>query len=121
MAKVFLDTNIFIDLVEKRSEISLQDLDEHDVYISPLSLHILHYVTKQKVPYKKLLSIIDQFSLVTITVPLCYMALEGPTNDFEDNVQLHSAEQADCIYFLTHDKQLLTMKFFGKMRIVSTL
>lgn len=35
--------------------------------------------------------------------------------------QLHSAAEAECDYFLTSDKKLLAMKFFGKTRIVSTL
>lgn len=44
-------------------------------------------------------------------------SLNGPTSDFEDNVQLHSAAEAECDYFLTNDEKLLKMKFFGKTEI----
>lgn len=44
-----------------------------------------------------------------------------PTSDLEDNIQLHSAAEADCDYFLTSDKKLLAMIYFGKTKIVSTL
>lgn len=47
-------------------------------------------------------------------------ALVGPTSDFEDNVQLHSAAEAECDIFLTEDKKLSDMKFFGKVRIDSS-
>lgn len=43
------------------------------------------------------------------------------SNDLEDNIQLNSAIKADCNFFLTFDKKLLKMKFFGKMKIVSSL
>lgn len=48
-----------------------------------------------------------------------YKALEGPTVDFEDNTQLHSAAEAECDYFLTNDEKLLKMKFFGKTRLTN--
>ena len=121
MAKIFLDTNIFIDFVEKRGKNIEDKLGQHDLIISPLSIHILIYITKQKIPYDRLLKIINLFLIEDFNKEVSNKALSGPTNDFEDNVQLHSAVAADCDYFLTSDKQLFKLKFFGKTQIVSSL
>lgn len=121
MAKVFLDANVFIDLVENRGEILSDDLGGHEIFISPLSPHILMYVTKRKVPYEKLKNITKLFFIVKLDQPICYQSLEGPTYDFEDNVQLHSAASAQCDIFLTSDKELLKLKFFGKTKITQEL
>ena len=121
MAKVFLDANILLDLLEKRTEISAEMFKEHDLFISTLSVHIVFYITKQKIPYIKLSQIIDTFSLITLSESICSQGLVGPISDFEDNVQLHSAASFDCDYFLTRDRKLLDMKFFGKAKIVSSL
>lgn len=121
MAKVFLDINKVIDLVENRKEISPESLDGHDLFISALSIHIFFYVTKQLVPYNRFEEVIQDFSIVDLDQTICYKSLVDPTNDFEDNVQLHSAAEAECDVLLTSDKKLLNMKFFGKTRIVQEL
>ena len=121
MARVFLDTNIIIDLVEKRKNADIDSYSKEKLFLSPLSIHILFYVTKRKIPYKTVADIVDTISLVPLDELLSYKALEGPTSDFEDNIQLHSAAQEECEVFLTNDKKLLSMKFFGKTRIASSL
>ena len=121
MAKIFLDTNIFIDFVEKRGKNIEDKLGQHDLIISPLSIHILIYITKQKIPHDRLLKIVNLFLIIDLNKVISDKALHGPTSDFEDNVQLHSAVAADCDYFLTSDKQLFKLKFFGKTQIVSSL
>lgn len=119
MAKIFLDANILIDLVEKRGKITPDSFKDDETVISPLSIHIIMYVLKEKVPFSKLVRIIKPFSLIDFNEKICSLALLGPTNDFEDNVQLHSAAEAECDVFLTEDKKLLDMKFFGKVKIKS--
>lgn len=118
MAKVFLDANKLIDIVENRVEISVDDFDKHNLFVSPLSLHILLYITKHKLPYEKLEKITEEISIVDFGQGICSKSLEGPTDDFEDNVQLHSAAKAQCDLFLTKDKKLLNLKFFGKTKII---
>lgn len=120
MAKVFLDANIFIDLVEQRSHVTSKDFKGHDLFISPLSVHILMYITKKKIPYSKLAELIQLFSVVPFDQAIIHKALQGPTKDFEDNIQLHSAALTDCDLFLTHDKKLLHLSFFGKTQLVSS-
>ena len=122
MAKVFLDTNIFIDLVEGRgNQISASSLDKHHVFISPLSIHILFYVEKKRVPNPSANATISQFEIVDLSINISEKSLQGPTPDFEDNIQLHSAAKENCDYFLTNDKKLLRMGYFGKTRILNSL
>lgn len=121
MAKIFLDANALINLIEKQVLLQTDDLIGNELFISTLTIHILIYVTKQKVPQSKLTEIVNLYSLVDFSKKISHKAFIGPTSDFEDNIQLHSAAHADCDYFLTQDNQLLTLKFFGKTQITSTL
>lgn len=122
MAKIFLDTNAFIDLVEGRGNKDLaQNIDQQVVYISPLSTHIMFYVEKKTVPNHAANATISQFRVVDFARDIHDKSLEGPTPDYEDNIQLHSAAEADCDYFLTNDKKLLKMRFFGKTQIIASI
>lgn len=121
MAKVFLDANVFIDLVEKRKPLDRKKLYVHSLYLSPLSVHILTYLYKYKVPDERLANIDIFFHLIPFGLELTIKALGGPTADFEDNIHLHSAAEAECDFFLTADAKLLALKFFGKTRISSTI
>lgn len=117
MAKIFLDTNIYIDIIKIRSDLELEDFQSHDLYISPLSIHILAYVFKYRIPDNELDVNRELFNIVPFDSKIVEKSLIGPTRDFEDNVQLHSAAEAECDMFLTEDKKLLDMKFFGKVKI----
>ena len=121
MEKIFLDANILIDLVEKRKGLQPENLSSYDVFITPLSAHILMYITHQKVPYPTFSEIIKPFSIVAFDEIILKQSLAGPTDDFEDNIQLHSAAEAECDLFLTEDRKLLDLKFFGKMQMANNL
>jgi len=122
MAKVFLDANYFIDLVEERKqEVSLNKFREHQLFISSLSIHILSYIYKYKIPDKGLNIALKKFNIIDFDKQVVDKSLLGPASDFEDNVQLHSAAEAECDLFLTEDKKLLDLKFFGKTKIINSL
>lgn len=121
MAKVFLDTNYFIGLVNRAPEVDTEILDAHKGFISSLSCHILFYVNKIKVPDEKMNSFISDFNLINLGQDILDKALEGPTDDLEDNIQLHSATEAEADFFLTSDRKLLKLKFFGKVEVKSEL
>lgn len=122
MARVFLDTNYFIDAVERRPEKTiLKSLVGHISFISPLSIAIYCYLYKIKVPNKQLSIQLEEFQLCDLSQNTSEKALIGPTQDYEDNVQLHSAAEADCDTFVTSDEKLLKLKFFGKMELKSSL
>lgn len=116
MARIFLDTNIYIDIT-KRAQEKWKSLGGNLLFISPLSTHILFYARKLKVPDADINKLQEQFGIVPLTKYILDKALVGPTKDLEDNIQLHSAAEADCDIFLTADQQLLKMKFFGKTEI----
>ena len=120
MARVFLDTNFYID-VTHRAKGKWSSLEGALLFISPLSTHILFYTRKLRVPDQSVNKLQEQFGIVPFTKHILDKALEGPTNDLEDNIQLHSAVEAECDMFLTSDRKLLNMKFFGKARIVQEL
>lgn len=122
MAKVFLDTNIFIDAIHRKPEKQiLQKLVGDVVYVSPLSFHIYCYIFNIKIPNKKVELQKEKFQIAPFEKEILSKALEGPTIDLEDNIQLHSAVEANCDFFLTSDKKLLNLKFFGKTRITTDI
>ena len=121
--KVFLDTNKIIDIFEPRGKgrLTAEMMSGMEIHISPISIHILCYIGKYKIPSEKLERIEDYYKIVDFDEQILALALKGPTNDLEDNIQLHSASQSGCDIFLTDDKKLLNMHYFGKVRIVSKL
>ena len=120
MARVFLDTNFYIDIT-KRAKEKWEPLRGNLLFISPLSTHILFYTYKLKVPDQEVDEMQEQFGIVPLTKYILDKALVGPAKDLEDNVQLHSSAEADCDFFLTSDKKLLDLKFFGKVKMLSQL
>lgn len=120
MARVFIDTNLYIDVISRAKE-KWEALRGNLLFISPLSTHILFYTRKLKVPDQEINELQEQFGIVPLTKFILDKAIEGPTIDLEDNIQLHSAAEAECDIFLTQDKQLLQLKFFGKLKICSNL
>lgn len=120
MARVFLDTNYFIDAIHRKPEKEILDsLEDQALYISALSFHIYCYIYKIKIPDSYVSAQRDKFQVIDFSEDLLDKALNGPTKDFEDNVQLHSAANGECDFFLTGDKELLNMKFFGKAQIIA--
>ncbi len=120
MVRVFLDTNFYID-VTQRAKGKWGFLEGSLLFISPLSTHILFYLRKLKVPTQPVNEFQEQFGIVPFTKDILDKALEGPTNNLEDNIQLHSAAEAECDVFLTSDKKLLNLTFFGKTKIIQEL
>ena len=122
MANIFLDTNYFIDAIHRRPEKQiLNSLLHHSVCISTLSFHIYCYIFKTKISDKNVIAQREKFQIIDFSQEILEKSLNGPTSDFEDNVQLHSAAEAECDVFLTSDTKLLDMKFFGKMKILGLL
>lgn len=122
MARIFLDTNYFIDAVHRKPEKQILDrLLGHIPFISTLSLHIYCYSYKIKIPNLKVISQKEKFQMVDFSSNILEKSLIGPTEDLEDNIQLHSAVESECDIFLTEDKKLLDLKFFGKIKFALNL
>lgn len=121
MAKVFLDSNAFIGLIEKRGDLDISLFTSDTLYVSVESLTVWLCLYKHKIPGEAHLKLFSQFNFVDSTSDIAKRSFQGPTNDFEDNSKLHSAVAADCDVFFTLDKGLLKLGYFGKLRICATL
>lgn len=121
MVKVYLDANFFIDIFGRKvKSLPLSTLTNF-YYTSVLTYHIFSYISKCKIPNEEMSSSLKIISTIPLNDSLFKYSLTGPTNDLEDNIQLHSAVEANCDIFLTNDKKLLKMVYFGKTKIVSTI
>jgi predicted nucleic acid-binding protein len=119
MASLFLDTNCLIDIIENRDPSLRARVEPHTVSISVLSLPILVYVGKYKIPHEKLQLIGKYFHLAPLSTQVATQSLSGPTSDYEDNIQLYTAVANKCELFLTRDKGLLKLKKFEFLKIFS--
>ena len=117
MVNIFLDVNVLVNYIRGNSPDLLREISKNKLVVSSLTWHILYYLLRSKVPNINLNSIYDVVNSVELSNKIVEMAMAGPTNDFEDNVQLYSAIEEDCDYFLTLDTKLLKMKYFGKVKI----
>lgn len=121
MARIFLDANFFIDLIEKRRKISFEKFKSHSLFLSILTLHIYIYLYKIQLPNKKIDKLLNYFNIVSLDEKVFLPSLKGPFANFEDNIQLHSASMNDCDFYLTGDKKILKLKYFGKTKIAENL
>lgn len=121
MAKVFLDANVYIDFMESRDKLLAKALDGGDLFVSTISIGIWTYIYKRFVSNNSLLEMFNTFNFVDYTSSIAKRSVLGPTSDFEDNVQLHSASEANCDIFITKDLKLLKLGYFGKVHISDSL
>ena len=119
MANIFLDANILLDIFD-RKVLNEEFFGGNNIFISPLSIHLLCHFAKVVAPDPELLDQIDQFNIVDLTAEIATRSFLGPTKDYEDNVQLHSSVACGASIFYTSDKNLLKLGFFGFTRILPT-
>lgn len=109
--KVFIDTNIFLDYIEKRPVgikeaiviFRLAARDEIQLLVSDLTIANIKYCTRKTIPLTEFYRIIrlcrELFTIVPIGEWAVDQAIATGAKDFEDALQYFSAEQAgaDCI------------------------
>ena len=114
MKKVYLDTNILIDILLDRDleHISINKitpfLKQSQVYMSTLSVHITYYILKIKPNtsmHKKSMALINRINLVPLSQEIINQSLNNFSIDFEDTLQYYSALDQNCDYILTRDKR----------------
>ncbi len=115
MKKVFIDTNIILDLLAKRKEFvdckkifSLADNNEIELFISTLSIANSHYILYDMMKIKNAKEIIGKFKVLVNTVSLTdkitELALNDSTfKDFEDGIQYYSAVESKCDIIITRN------------------
>lgn len=112
MKKVFVDTNILVDLIADRrpfSKFAIQIFSKAEdkkmkLYTSSHSIATTHYLLKKFIDEKDLrdvlLNIIDYVNVIPIDIDVIKKGLKSKHKDFEDALQIYSAysiEKMDCI------------------------
>ena len=112
MKKLFLDTNIIVDLIADRkpfSKYAIQifqkaELKEIELFTSSHSIATTHYLLKKYLAEKELrdvlYNLLDYITVVAVDVDILKKGLRSNHKDFEDSIQIlcaSSIEKIDCI------------------------
>lgn len=117
MKKIFIDTNIVLDLLGKRIEFyeDSQDLFTYAIdnkvklIVSTLTFANTHYILKEQLKSGKVRSSLRRFkTLVEVAAfddKILDLALEEEFKDFEDGIQYHIAMENSCETLITRNKK----------------
>lgn len=116
MRKLFLDTNIIIDLLAKRDPFykdaatifSCADNNKCMIYISALSITTTHYILSQRLKQENVKSALRNLKLLLNIISLDDKILELALNDntfgdFEDGIQYYSALENNMDLIITRN------------------
>lgn len=117
MKKIFIDTNILLDVALHRNDFLKEsaavwaDCESRKVqgFVSAISLNNMHYVLKKRIDPAAALEVVrlvlDIFSVVPLDESILRLAVDLPHKDFEDAIQTFSAIQAKADCIVTRDRQ----------------
>ena len=117
MRKLFLDTNIVLDLLAYRMPFyteaaelfSLADKKEIKLYISSLCIADTHYILSKQNPDLETRKILRKFKVLVTVLPLddkiADLALNSEFRDFEDAIQYYTAIENDQDLIITRNQQ----------------
>ena len=112
MKKVFVDTNIIVDLIADRKPFSKFAIEifnkaekkELELFTSSHSITSTHYLLKKYLSEKDLRDILynllDYLTVIPVDVDVLKKGLRSKHKDFEDSIQIFCAstvEKIDCI------------------------
>ena len=112
---VFLDTNLLLDIMERRETFLMTALNVFDagmrgrieMYATSLTFANCMYVAKKHVGYEKALEGLRFFKKYIKIAPMddgqCQRALNNNMPDFEDMLQFEAARAAECDVIVTRD------------------
>ncbi len=112
--KLFLDTNIFLDLLLQRERaeqaemlLNMIEIGLHDGIVLDITLVNIDYVAKrQGVDAKAFLAlIIKHCKVLGMNNALSLEALEIESSDFEDALQFVAAKSEGCEVIISNDKR----------------
>jgi len=124
--KIFLDTNILLDLLLEREKfeeamIILNSVERgiHEAVILDITLVNVDYIAKkQKVDAKEFLKlIVKNCKITSVSNDLSLEALILDNNDFEDSLQYVCAKNEACEQIVTNDKGF----YLGDVKVVSSV
>ncbi len=121
MKRVFVDTNIIIDLLSQRINyfedsqyfFSFAHDNNIQLFVSTLSFANTHYILSDRLKVSKVRNTLRKFKTLINTVPfddkILKLALGEEFRDFEDAIQYYSAIQSECEVIITRNKKEFKM------------
>ena len=115
MSRIFLDTNVILDLLGERVPFfdsiakvaTLADQKKLTLIVSPLSLTTIDYVLNKYETSKSVLNKLRKFRIICevceVNEETIDKALNSSFKDFEDAVQYFSALQSNCSMIITRN------------------
>jgi len=112
MRKIFVDTNIIVDLIADRKPFSKFAIDLFDraennkvtLFTSSHSIATTHYILKKYVAEKELrsilLNLLDYLSVISVDENVLKRGLRSKHKDFEDSIQIICATSIDKLDFI---------------------
>lgn len=123
--QIFIDTNIFLDLILKREKykealLIFNSIEQgsFDAYILDITILNIDYIAKKQTQdIRDFLNVVNKlFTIIGGSNKFIEKALRIDNNDLEDNLQYISAKSSKCQLIITNDK-----KFYKKdMKIMSS-
>lgn len=115
MSRIFLDTNVILDLLGERVPFfdsiakvaTLADQKKLTLIVSPLSFTTMNYVLNKYETSKSVLNKLRKFKIICevceVNEETIDKALNSNFKDFEDAVQYFSALQSNCSIIITRN------------------
>lgn len=115
MDKIFVDTNIVLDLLAKRKPFfsEAQELFSHadkkqvHLFVSSLTFANTYYVLSQSLKIENSRKILRKFKVLVDVLPMddkiIDLSLESEFNDFEDAIQYYTAIENDLALIITRN------------------
>ena len=117
MENVFVDTNIVIDLLQKRDEFykeaqelfTLADRKKVKLYISALTFANTYYILSRFYSSDEAKKILSKFKVLIEVLPttdkIIELALASDFKDFEDAIQFYTALESSLEAIITRNKK----------------
>lgn len=127
--KVFLDTNIFIDILLDRQPFSKESAKIYklcenallDGYVAPITINNIYYICRKAkhidIIKEYLLDISTFFTVAQFNSESIRKANNLKGNDYEDALQCAMAQQAGCEYLVT--RNVKDFKHMNTVKVVT--
>ena len=114
--RVFLDTNVILDLIQRRvgyddAALIMQKSEngEYSLYTSSLSMVNIAYILRKYYRGESLYHLLEELGdiigVITVSSEAYHKALQSRALDFEDAIQLFSAIESDMDCLVTRNVQ----------------
>ena len=117
MEKLFVDTNIVLDLLAQRADFFQEaqelftraDLNKVELTISALTFANTHYILSKHLKLEETRKILNKFKVLVKVAPvddkIIELALASEFKDFEDAIQYYSALESKAQIIITRNKK----------------